>query len=84
MLNLFAQPEENRPDCTEEEVLVILGVTRQTLRNWRTGYGGTREPKLIKGRDWYRLQAHKTAPVMYSGRWVAGMEAINKIKEELK
>lgn len=75
--------EKTTHDYTEKEVLAALGVTVQTLRNWRMGYRNY-PAKLVEGRDWYRLTDSIRAPVYYSGNWVDKMKQIKQLKDELK
>ena len=79
-MDLFEQ--KTTTDYIESEVVELLGVTVQTLRNWRRGYKGC-PPRLTKGEDWYKATENRTAPVFYSGKWVEGMIELNKLKKEL-
>jgi hypothetical protein len=79
-MDLFEQGRA--ADYLESEVVELLGVTVQTLRNWRRGYKD-RSPRLTKGKDWYKATEQRTAPVYYSGKWVEGMIKLNQLKQEL-
>jgi hypothetical protein len=79
-MDLFEQGRA--ADYLESEVVELLGVTVQTLRNWRRGYKD-QAPRLTKGKDWYKATEQRTAPVYYSGKWVEGMIKLNQLKQEL-
>jgi transposase-like protein len=84
MLDLFEAPKS--AGYTEDETAQLLGVTAQTLRNWRVGYrnkSGEYAPRLVKGREWYKLRESKRAPVLYDPTWVAKMVEIKKLKEAM-
>lgn len=43
---------------TEAETAIIIGYTRQTLRNWRKGYkvgSYAYSPILVEGEDWVKV-----------------------------
>ena len=71
---------------TEAEAAEAIGVSRQTLRNYRVGYRnatGTYPPKLTEGREWYKLRQSKRAPVLFSAEWVERMMQLKLMKEEV-
>lgn len=79
MLDLF----EKRYD--EEAVAQRIGVSRQTLRNWRVGYtnkAGTYPPKLTEGVEWRKLGNRKTK-VVFDRAWADRMEDLYNQKQEL-
>lgn len=76
-MNLF----EQKP-YTEQEVVERIGVTRQTLRNWRVGHGKY-PPRLKEGEQWYKLRQTRCSPVMYDRAWVDSMAEIHQQKKEL-
>lgn len=82
-MNVFKQQQQ---PYTETEVAEILGLSRQTLRNWRAGHskrGREYGPVLEEGRHWYKLRNTRCSPVLYSPEWVEGMKEINKMKISL-
>lgn len=83
MLNLFEQTYT----YTEPVVAELLGVTRQTLRNWRVGYRnalGEYPPRLTEGKEWYKIRKSRRAPVYFDPAWVNGMIEKKQLKGELK
>lgn len=76
-MDLFAQDP-----YTESETAELLGVTRQTLRNWRVGVGKY-PPRLTEGEQWYKLRQTRSSPVFYAREWVDGMRELNQQKKEL-
>lgn len=63
---------------SETEAADRLGVSRQTLRNWRVGNG--RYPaRLEKGVHWRKVGA----TVVFDAEWVERMEIIMRQKDEL-
>ena len=83
MLDLFA----NESGYRECDVANLLGLSRQTLRNWRCGYttasGTFIEPVMIEGTHWWKQRKTPRAPVMISHIWVAKQLEIKRIKEAL-
>jgi transposase-like protein len=66
----------------EVEVAKRMGLTRQTLRNWRRGYQartGAYPAKLTEGEQWVKIGA----TVVYSAEWVEKMERNKQEKAEL-
>ena len=72
MLDLF----EKKKEYHEEAVARRLGISRQTLRNWRVGYTnklGTYPPKLTEGVEWRKLGNRKSKVVFaFGAKQVAG------------
>lgn len=72
-MNLFEKPPVKETDVAER-----LGVTRQTLRNWRRGRGAY-PAKLVEGEHWWKHRQH----VVFAPEWVEQMEYIHNEKKEL-
>lgn len=78
MLDLF----EKKKEYHEEAVADRLGISRQTLRNWRIGYSNatnTFPPKLTEGVEWKKL-GNRKSKVVFDKAWTDKMEALYQAK----
>ena len=62
----------------EVEAAERLGITRQTLRNWRKGYEGY-PARLVQGEHWKKLGN----TVFFDSLWVEQMEDVMRQRREL-
>ena len=86
MLDLFEQHAPVKEGYNETKAAAMIGVARQTLRNWRLGYSnanGTYPPKLTEGVEWYKLRKSRRAAVMFSHDWVMKMSELKKQLKEV-
>lgn len=74
------------PGVEESEAAERVGVSKQTLRNWRLGYTnayGYYPAKLTEGVEWRKERDSKRSPVLFDPEWVGKLEQIKKQQEEV-
>lgn len=68
----------------EASVASLLGVSRQTLRNWRLGYtnvNGYHPPILTENVHWRKIRKTRKGQVLFEPDWVAKQLEIKRLKE---